>query len=284
MDHVGRDAKRAANAVAENVKGHSWLENWVRLGYAARGILYFLIGYLAIELVATGRGKITDQQGALATVASQPYGRILLIVITIGLAGYALWGFYRAIFDPWHKGTDTKGIIARIGYAVSGLIYGLLVVPAYQLVKGAGGSGGGSQTVQHFASGIMTKPWGPWLVGLIGLVILGAGIYEIYFGWKEKFLANLEMFKMNKDQKEWATRSGKFGYIALGVVMGIIGALTVLAAITLDPQKVGGIDQALVTLTRTPYGPILLGLVAFGLMAYAIYSLIGALWFRVKVK
>ena len=130
----------------------------------------------------------------------------------------------------------------------------------------------------------MQHSWGPWLVGFIGVVIIGVGIYEIYDGWSEHFTRHFDSYKMSAAERKWAVRAGKFGYIALGIVVGIIGFLAVLGAIHSNSSQVGGIDTSLSYLIQQPYGPWLLGIIALGLISYAIYSFMGALWFRVKVK
>ncbi len=284
MSEVQRSIKQGANKAVSTVQNTQVLQTWARLGYAARGVLYGLIGFLAIQLALTGQGKITDQTGALGTLAAQPSGRILLTIIVIGLAGYAAYCFLRAIVDPFDKGTSGKGIIIRIGYFVTGVTYVLLVLPASNMIRGGAQSGGGSQKMQGFAADILTQPWGPFAVGLVGVFLMGLGVYEIYFGYKEGFARNFEHYRMSASQRTWAMRMGKFGYMALGVVVGIMGFLALLAATTLDPSKVGGMDGALAFLIHQPYGPVLLAIVAAGLIAYAIYSLMGALWFRIKVK
>src|SRR5437879_9906581 len=164
---------------ANNVKYESrkaatskWMAFLARLGYAVKGIVYLIIGLLAVQLVAGMGGKATDQNGAIQTISHLPFGRFLLIVVTIGLFGFALWCFIQALFDTEGKGRDAKGIIARIGYAVTGVAYALLAYGAYQLVAGTGSGGKSSTTTAQDWTGLLLKqPFGVALVILVGLVI-----------------------------------------------------------------------------------------------------------------
>jgi hypothetical protein len=273
-DQGSQSARRAANS--------RWVGILTRLGFAARGIVYGLVGILAIQVAIGGSGgQITNQQGALNTIAQQPGGRILLIVVAVGLAGYALWGLIRAALDPLHKGNDTKGTIARLGYLVSGISYGALCYAAVQLIMRHSGGQGGS-TGQGAASSLLAKSWGPWVIGAIGLAIIGAAIAQISQGWQANFDMHFNNYAMSAEQRRQATRLGRFGYIARGIVFAIVGLFLVQAALYRDPSRVVGIDGALQALARQPYGTILLGIVAAGLIAFGIYSLLGAAWFRLK--
>jgi len=272
-----------ANDVAEKAKNNVWIDRLTRLGYAARGLIYGLIGFLAVQVIVTGRGAITDQSGALSTIASQPFGKVLMVVVAVGLVGLLIWGIVRAIADPYRKGSDFKGLVQRAGYFISGISYGALLFPTLRLITGSPQqSGNSSQQAEQMAAGILTRPWGPWLVGLVGGVLIGVGGYRIYRGLKGRLNERFKSYDMKPEERKWAERTGRIGYVAFGLVLAIIGVLAVLAATTLDPNRVGGLDEALTFLARQPYGPWLLAAVAVGLMAYAVYSLMGARWFRIK--
>lgn len=270
-----------AGEMAHKAKNNVWVDRLTRLGYAARGLIYGLIGFLAVQVISTGNGDITDQTGALQWIASQPYGKIVMIIVAVGMAGLVIWGVVRAIADPYHKGSDTKGLITRAGYLVSAISYGVLLGVTLRLITGVGQQGG-TQQAQQTAAGMLTQPWGPWLLGLAGVVLIAVGGYRIYGGWRGKLNEQLKSYDMSEDQRKWATRLGRIGYIAFGTVLAVVGLLAVLAATTLDPNKVGGLDQALAFLARQPYGPWLLIAVSLGLIAFAAYSLMGARWFRIK--
>jgi hypothetical protein len=282
VEKLKQDGKQAARQVARS----PWVEPVMRLGFISRGVLYALIGLLAIRLAIGGQGgQLTDQQGALATIGAQPFGHFLLIVTAVGLVGYALWGLIRAILDPLHKGSDAKGLVNRAGYLLSAISYGGLLLPTLRLIQNKpGGAQSGAQAAQgqQAAASILTKPWGPWVIGAIGLGIVGAGIGQIATGLKAKFELSLDPYALSEGQRRWATRLGRIGYVARGIVFAITGIFLVQAARLADPNKVRGIDGALRELATQPYGWLLLAIIAAGLIAFGAYSIIGGLWFRFK--
>lgn len=273
------DAKGMANQAQSNI----WVDRLTRIGYFTRGIIYGLIGLFALQLVFGRGGKLTDQSGALASLASQPFGKFLLIIVAIGLVGLFIWGLIRAVADPLRKGHDFKGIVARIGYLISGLSYGALLIPTLNAIQGAGRqSAGSTQSAQKATASILAMPGGQLIVSLVGLILIGVGIFRIYSGYKGRLNERLKSYQMTQAQRQMAIRLGRLGYVALGIVFLILGGLAILAAMTLDPKKVGGVDQALTFLARQPYGPYLLFIVALGLLAYAVYSFMGSIWFKIK--
>jgi hypothetical protein len=275
-----------AKEVASSVQQTKMADRLIRVGYLTRGIVYGLIGYLAAQTVINGQGKITDQKGALASIANQPFGKWVLIVVAIGLVGLFIWGLIRAIADPMHKGSDMKGLVERAGYLVSGIAYGSLFLPTLNLITGSSMKliPSTGQSPQSAAAGIMGQPWGPYLIGLIGLILLVVGVIRIWDGYRAKFHERFKSYEMTSEQRKWAERFGRVGYIALGIVFVTVGFLAVLAATTKNPARVSGLDGALQFLAQQPYGPWLLGLVALGLIAYAIYSFLGAFWFRIRTQ
>lgn len=281
-NHVN-DVANAPKRAARGAQQTELVDKIVRIGYFARGLVYGLIGYLAVQTVINGSGKITDQKGALSTIASQPFGKFVLILIAIGLVGLFLWGIIRAFADPMHKGSDAKGLVTRAGYLISGLSYGALFLPTISLIQNSGRSiPSTGQSAQNTAAGIMAKPFGATLIVLIGLVLIGVGLYRIYSGYQAKFNERFNSYKMNADERRWAVRLGRLGYIALGIVFLIIGGLAVYAGTTKNPSKIVGVDGALQFLAHQQYGILLLAIVAIGLIAFAIYSFMGAFWFRIR--
>src|SRR5712691_5958128 len=154
------------------------MELLARLGYAIKGVVYLIIGFLAVQLAVGVGGKATDQRGAIQTISASPLGKFLLVVVTIGLVGFALWCFIQALFDTEGKGRDAKGIIARIGYAAVGVAYAALAFGAYQLVAGTGNVGQGSTaSTQDWTTTLLKLPAGVALVVIVGLVVLGVALY-----------------------------------------------------------------------------------------------------------
>jgi Domain of Unknown Function (DUF1206) len=251
-----------------------------RSGYAARGVVYIIVGGLALlAALGQGGGQTTDTQGALTSLLTQPFGEVLLAVVALGLFGYALWRVVQALTDVDHHGTDPKGLAIRGGLLVSAATHGLLAAFALSLIFGWGsslGGGGGDSGARNWTAWLMQQPFGRWLVCLIGLAIVGAGIGHMIKGYWVRFEKYLQMDAATLEKVSPVCR---FGLIARGAVFVIIGAFLVVAAVQFDSTQARGLQGALETLQRQPYGWILLGIVALGLVAFGVYSLIEA-WYR----
>ena len=251
------------------------MEKLIRLGYMMRGLVYGVIGLLALQVAVGSGGKLTDQQGAIAALGGTPLGQVLLYVMLVGLIGYALWGLIRAVVDPLHEGTDAKGIAQRVGYMVSGISYGLLAVSTYGLItaKASAATGGaqGAQTQQATAS-ILTQPWGPWVVALAAVIVIGVGLLQIYTGLRPKFNPQFQLAGRTGNARKWLERAGRFGTVARGAVFSLIGVFLLLAAVQHDASQAQGFDGVLTALLHQPTGPWLLSVVAAGLIAFGIYS------------
>lgn len=255
------------------------VEGLARAGYIARGIVYLLIGLLAAELAFSGGGKVTDQQGALQTLGAQPFGQIVLILIAIGLVGYSMWGVIRAVLDPLGRGSDVKGLVERAGFLLSAITYGALAVVTFNAATGVGSAAGAGKP-QDISAQLLSKPFGPWLVGILGLFWLGAGLGQLYTAWKADFKKDLRP-NLPANEKTWSERLGRAGYAARGIVFLLIGWFTIQAALTVNPNQAVGFDGALLKLAHQPYGMFLLGIVALGLLCFGIYSMLCARWMRV---
>ncbi|WP_041055844.1 DUF1206 domain-containing protein [Jeotgalibacillus campisalis] len=273
-----QQAKRKADDAGEEVK--PWIRRLGRFGYMAKGSVYGLIGILAVMAAAGAGGETTDTSGALQSLAGMPFGEILLWIIGIGLIGYIIWEFVRAILDPEHKGKDAKGIVTRIGYFISGIIYGSLAFTAIKIAMNAGSGGGNSE--QTISARLLQEPFGQWIIGLVGVVIIGYAAYEFYNGLKERFMSKFILKDMNQHEKKIARNAGKLGLIARGIVLGMVGFFFIQTAYTADPDQSKGLDGALSELAQQPYGMILLGIVAVGLILYGIYEIIRGRYARMN--
>ncbi|HEX8102918.1 MAG TPA: DUF1206 domain-containing protein [Solirubrobacteraceae bacterium] len=264
---------RSAKARGERFARSDTFEWLARAGLAARGAVYGIIAILAIKLALGDGGKATNQQGALKTIAAQPFGKALLIVLAIGLLGYAAWRLTRAAIGHGRETTDdVKG---RISGAVSGLGYAALFVTAVQIIAGSGG-GGGSGQADKATGGALGWPGGPWLVGLVGLIIVAAGLDEGRRALTRSFCEKSRTERMSRRMRQAFTAAGVFGHLARMVVFVLMGYFLVRAAIAFDPDKAVGLDGALAKLAHAPYGPVLLGIVAVGLLGFAAYSALDA--------
>jgi len=275
---VKADVKRAGQKAAFSPV----MEALTRVGYGVRGLIYITMGLLAFNVVLGKGGAPADQQGAIAVIGKQPAGQLLLWLVLIGLVSYSLWGVIRAVLDPLHKGHDLKGLIERGGYLFSAASYALLLPATYGFISGAGSTAQtGAQTQQSMGS-IMTMPWGPWALGLIGLAVIAGGVHQILAGFNNSFNKQFQTYDMTARQVKWATQLGRFGTATRGLIFALVGGLMCLAAFQTNASQGVGVDSVLATLLKQPYGIWLVGIVAVGLMAFGVYSILSAVWFRSK--
>lgn len=281
INKIKGTSKRTAN----NDTFNSIFESMARFGYGARGLIYFVMGLLAILLALGNGGKSTDQQGAIATIGGQPEGRILLWLILIGLICYSLWGLIRAVLNPLHKEHDTKGSAERVGYLFSAIAYALLVLPTYALITGGGrpalNGAQGDQTQQYVAK-LLALPGGKWLVGVVGILVILVGFFQVYQGIMPNFEGKIHLVKLTPAQVKGVKDLGRFGIIARGIIFTLIGIFLIVAAYTSNSKQAKGFDSALMTLIEQPFGPLLMGIVALGLMALGLYSVFVALFFQLR--
>ncbi|HEV7279996.1 MAG TPA: DUF1206 domain-containing protein [Pirellulaceae bacterium] len=259
-------------------EGHGWLKFVARLGYAARGAVYVIIGALALLAALGMGGETTGPQGALSTLREQPFGMLLLGAVALGLFGHAMWRFLQSAMDTDRHGHDAKGLVVRAGLFASCLAHLSLALYAASLIRspGQGGSGEGD-----FTRWLMGQPGGQIAVIVIGIVTVIVGIVQIWRGIARKFEKHLVI-----DEKKRTALSPicRVGLVARGVVFGIIGFLAIYAGWNMDPEEAKGIDGALQTLQGGAFGRILLGAMALGLIAFAGYSFVLALYRRIETE
>ena len=258
-----------------------WMIRLARLGYTVKGIVYVVIGWLAGMLAIGHGGKATDQSGAIQTINSLPLGKFLLVVVAIGLLGFALWSFIQALFDTEGKGRDAKGIASRIGYAVVGASYALLSYATFQIVAGTGSGGSNSTSrTQDWTALLLKQRPGTALVIIVGIGVLGIAVYLFVKAYSAKFQSRLSLAQLSAKMRKLVINLGRFGYAALGVVFSIIGIFLIVAAYQHNAKQAVGLDGALQELSRQPSGQLLLGIIALGLIAYGLYSFVEARYRR----
>lgn len=279
-DAVKRGARNAATSPA--------VVGLARLGYTIKGVVYVVIGFLAILLITGHGGSITDQNGALKAIYGSPlgegFGRFLMIVITIGLFGFALWSLVQALFDTEHKGHQAKGIVARVGYAAVAISYALLGIVAFQITASGSpnaSSRNSTSSAQNWTGLLLKQPAGVFLVILVGIAVLCIAAYLFYKAYGATFRKYLNLGTLRSGAQKAAIFMGRFGYAALGIVFTIVGIFLIVAAIKHNPKDARGLDSALIELLRQPFGPWLVGIVALGLIAYGVYSFVEARYRRV---
>jgi hypothetical protein len=247
-----------------------------RAGFVARGLVYGIIGVLALDLALGRGGKITNQQGALRSVEHHSFGHLLLTVLAVGLGSYSLWRLFRALLGHGPEGADSG--LDRLGALGSGIAYAVLCAIAIQILVGSSGTSGKANKT---ASGVFGWPAGRWLVGIAGLVMLGVGLYQLIRGVRRKFLDDSNTQKMSRPLKKWFTVIGTVGHVARAVVFGLVGVFLVKASIDYKANEAIGLDGALAKLYDGAYGSWLLGTVAAGLIAFAAFSVMEARYRRI---
>jgi hypothetical protein len=250
-----------------------WVEGAGRLGLFAKGVSFVLVAILAILVAVGAGGKPADRQGALDAIADQPFGWLAILLLSVGFAGYALWRFAQAFADRDREGDDPVGLAKRATDFAKGLLYAGFAVLAVMIVAGSDSGGSEEDTA---TSWILDLPLGPWIVGAVGAGVIGAGLWNSYRAVTRKFLENLQLRKMSKREERWFAVLGVFGHLARAVVFVLVGAFLVRAAYQYDPQEAIGLDGALAKLAAEPTGPFLLGVVAFGLLAYGLFCFVQA--------
>ncbi len=275
-----KDAKDKADEVAEKVGKNPWVERLARIGYAAKGVVYIVIGVLAVLTASGFGGEAKGTRGAMRSIARQPFGTVMLSIVAFGLVAYVIWRWVQAVTDADDKGTKAKGIALRLGYAGSGFIYAGLALSAARIVFGARDDSKPSAAKSWTAS-VLEFPFGNWLVVLAGLGVIGYGLYQCYKGYKAKFRKRLKEGEMSERGIKWAARCGRVGFIARGIVFLIVGGFLIEAALRYDSSQAEGLDGVLQALVQQSFGPWLLGGMALGLIAYGLYMLIEARYRRI---
>ena len=264
-----RSAQRGGEAVARR-REFEWM---ARVGLVARGVVYGIIGILALKLAVGSGGKATTQRGALMTIAREPFGKALLIAMAVGLAGYAIWRLVRAGIGHGTEQKDSR--LQRVAGLVSGVAYATLCVTAVKILAGASSSGG-SNSPKQTTAGVLNWTGGTLIVGVVGAILIGVALGQGYKGVSKKFLDTSKTADMSREVKRAFTAIGVFGHLARMVVFGLVGYGLISAAIDYNPHKAIGLDGALNKLSHNSYGPFLLGVVAAGLIGFALYSIADA--------
>lgn len=278
LDDIGDSFEAGARAAGPGI------ELLGRLGYAAKGAVYLIIGVLAVQAAMGDGGQTTDQSGALGHIAQMPFGKVMLGVLIVGLLGYALWRAVQGLMDTENEGSEPKGLFKRAMYVGIGGIYVGLALSAIQLLMGAGSGSGSTEKTQGWTAWLMSQPFGDWLVGLVGLAVAANGIAQFYRAFKSNLTEDLHLTDVGARHADLVTKIGRAGYAARGVAFLMIGGFLVGAAIHHNPGEAQGLDGILATLAAQPFGPYLLGLVAAGLAAYGLFALVEARYRRMVMR
>jgi hypothetical protein len=264
-----------AGSAARQAGNSKTLELAARVGFLAKGLVYALVGLLAIQ-VAAGDHQEADQKGALEMVASQTGGSVVLWLMVVGFAAYALWRFTEAAWGRKDERDERMRTVKRIGSAANGLVYLAFGVLAFQTVTEAASSGGGTSTTAK----VLDWPGGQTLVFVAGLVIIAIAIGLAVRGLRTDFEKHLKSGQMSRRVFQVVRRLGQVGYIARGIVFSLVGALVIKAAMEFSPKQAEGFDAALKEVAQAPYGPFLLVATALGFICFGAYCVAEARYRR----
>ena len=254
-----------------------------RVGTAAKAVVYLVVGILAVMLAAGAGGQTVGSRGALRKIAEQPFGTTLLSVVAVGLLAYACWRLTQAIMDTEGLGRSATGMATRIGFTFSGLLYLSLAIASAGILglwSGLGGSstGRGGSTKQEAAMTLLSVPGGRWTVGVIGGLVAALALLQIKQAHAGNFMKLYRQSKMSDRLRRTALWAGRVGFVARAVAFAIVGCFLIRTALRHDPSQVGGLDKALETIRAATYGKWLLGLVAFGMLGFAVHCFIQAMY------
>lgn len=248
-----------------------WTSTVMRTGYASRGIVYALLGGLTMTAAWSG-GQAEGTKGALETLKGNAGGIALLYVIGAGLICYGIWRLMAAYYDLENRGDDTEGLFKRVALVVTGIIHigmGAFVAAMAQGLMGGGGGGGGAKDI---TARIMELPYGRWIVVLVGLAFAGAGIHYVLKGWQKKY----ERYIRTTETTQQLEPILRFGFVAYGIVLLIVGIFVAIAGYNADPNEAKGIGDALSYIRDMAFGRVLLGLIGFGIVGFALENLVEA--------
>lgn len=240
-----------------------------RTGFGVSGVLHLLLGYIILRL-ALGTGGNADQSGALATLAAQTGGQVMLWIAALGLFALGLWHLAEAVVGSKpseRSGNDDSPAWKRAKSVGLGIADIAIAFSAMRFATGSGQSSG--QQNSGLSAQLMQSGWGKALLIAIGLGVLGVGGYHVYKGVSQKFFKDLRV-----SGGTGITAVGVAGYVAKGLVLAGAGILVVFATLRADPAKASGLDAAVKTLGEAPFGKFLLILAALGIAAFGLYSFV----------
>lgn len=286
------DLKQTGQKVAGNVQQAAQsathqvapgLEALARFGYASKGVVYGMVGFLALS-VALGRGgAATDSRGALLRLQDLPLGTPLVWGLVLGLVGYALWQLIRAGLDPERQGSGARGIVKRSGYLLSGVANIALALFAARLA-GSGTAQRNQDSEAQTAGQVLNLPGGQLLLALVGVALLAVAANQLYSAWGAQFMKRMAFTDLGARYQGTLKRIGQVGIASRGLMMTIIGSFLLIAAWRGSATTALGISEALTWLRGQPSGNVLLGAVALGTLCYGVWCVVQALYRRVKVE
>ena len=260
-----KDAARSAGREAA-----PWIERLARFGYAAKGVVYALVGLIAVRAALSGNGDVEGSSGALQSLRDEPLGQAVLGLIGIGLLGYVLWRAVSVAANPENDGAGERAF-----HGVTAVLYAALALEAIRLALGDGGGGD-----SHWTTTLLEQPFGRVLTGVVGAGIALYGAQQLWRAWTLDFGERLDLGRLSANARTWVVRIGRTGIAARGIVLGVLGTMFLRAAIEADASEADGVEGVLESMRDRTW---LLGIVALGLIAYGLYNWVQARHRRIRV-
>jgi hypothetical protein len=251
-------------------------ERLARAGMITRGVLYALVGWLAVQVALGDHGERVDQKGAMATLVRQPMGRVLVFALAVGFLAYAVWRIVDAVFDPGDEGPLKRG--ASAGRAA---IYLALAATAVRVAARGAREASGHEQQDATAKVLGWRPLGQWIVVVVGLAVIGVGLWNAWQAASGRFQKQLKSYEMSAGERRVIVGLARVGLVGRAVAWVLSGGFVVRAALRFDPAHAVGLDAALHQLVGEPFGPVLLAAVGVGLVVFGAYQLALARYRRV---
>ena len=267
---TANSGRQAANSTAMRVLA--------RVGLVARGVMYVVIGWIAVQIAFFHSSQQADRTGALHAISATPVGGVLLWLLVIGFIGMTLWRLCEAVYGS--PGTSTRKTSQRVAALGKAIVYAVLAYSVLKYAIGAGAPQSSDKQSVDLTATAMKYPGGRVAIIVIGLALIGAGIYLAYQAWKKQFRSDLKLGQLHGRGRQAVEWLGEFGGIARGAVFATAGIFLVVAAVQVKPGQAKGADSALRALAATPLGPWLLLLVAIGLIMFGVFSWCEAKWLK----
>lgn len=250
-----------------------FIEALMRAGYAARGVVYLIVGGIAFFAAVNG-GEAEGSTGALAFLVRQPFGMALLSIVAAGLFAYTAWRFVDGVMDLENEGDNAEGYASRAGQLLSGATHAVLGVTAVSIILNGADSqnDGGRNSAESWTAMLIDNPLGRAVILAAGAVTVGVGIYLFIKAYKAAYKSKIRQTETTQKLAPVI----RFGLVAHGVVLLIIGGLITWAGLTHDPDKAAGLEEALRILETQTFGRTLLGLAGAGLAGFAVYCFVMA--------
>lgn len=258
-----------------------WIERFARIGYFAIGIVYLIAGVLTAAAALQDRMSTTDRDEALAFILDKPFGKAVLLLMAVGLAGYSLWRITSAFVDSDRRGREAMGLAKRAAAFISGLVYGVVMIQIVRLVMGYGSGASDNAEAAQSTRSVMELPFGRVLVAIAGVVLVATGVYQLALAFKSKLSRRLDLSSLSPKTREAIVQVSRFGIAARGIVFAIVGISLVMAAVRYDPSAARGLSGALIEISQQPFGQFLLAIVAIGLAAFGVHAIVNGLYRKI---